>query len=440
MASVARTRVAEEIVAHDGHLAVVAPFLGIAHVVGDGVQLDDGRLLGGLGHPRKRLDVAAQGLFERLHQLRDLGLGVGAEGRLDVLLPQQIAERAVHRGGAAVGARARLLDARRGSAARNRNSRSQTLPATPRRPRAAGGRRSTPEKRSIGWDGSVAAICFRKSGWATFRRLERRRAHGLEITVPVEARGERRQLLPGHDVVGLVGIAQGHAVHGRLGEDGLHLENHARLGGGGVGGVAGKLEHVLHVLLEALADLDGLGVGLQVVLAVGQREAALAERGDGAVGILGVRGRAEQEQRADAQTVQVGDLGHHVRLIAHRLDAVQLGLDGRDALLVDGRGVHATGEVVADLLVDRAAAGLHHGGALQDVELHLFVAVLQFGETSPAGAVGGERVLGDPVAAGVLVEVDARIDGLVHGGGVDARLAPWRARAAEGKRWRFEVS
>ena len=120
--------------------------------------------------------------------------------------------------------------------------------------------------------------------------------------------------------------------------------------------------------------------------------------------------------------VQVGNLGHHVRLIAHRLDAVQLALEGRDALLVDGRGVHATGEVVADLLVERAAAGLHHGGAFEEAELHLLVVVLQFAETSPAGAVGGQRVLGDPVAAGVLVEIDARIDGLVHGGGVDAPL------------------
>ena len=40
---------------------------------------------------------------------------------------------------------------------------------------------------------------------------------------------------------------------------------------------------------EALADLDALRVGLEVVFAIGQGESALGEAGDGAVGILGVR-------------------------------------------------------------------------------------------------------------------------------------------------------
>ena len=63
---------------------------------------------------------------------------------------------------------------------------------------------------------------------------------------------------------------------------------------------------------EALADLHGLRVGLQVVIAIGQGKAALAEGGDGAGGILGVRLRAESEQHADAQAVQADQLGAHV--------------------------------------------------------------------------------------------------------------------------------
>ena len=92
------------------------------------------------------------------------------------------------------------------------------------------------------------------------------------------------------------------------------------------------------------------------------------------------------------------------------------GFDGRDAALVDGGGVHAGGIGIADLLIERAALLAYDGGALQDIQQDLFVVGAQFGEAAPAGAVGGQRVFGNPVSAGVLVEIHAGVDGLVHGG------------------------
>ena len=59
--------------------------------------------------------------------------------------------------------------------------------------------------------------------------------------------------------------------------------------------------------------LHALGVGLEVVFAIRQREAALSESGDRAVGILGVRARAEIEEHADADAVQARQFVDHVR-------------------------------------------------------------------------------------------------------------------------------
>jgi len=88
--------VAVEIVTGNGDGAVVAPFLGIAHVVGDGVQLGDGGLLGVLAHPGETADVFAHGLFQVVDELSDLGLGIRAEGELDILFAQEVAQTAVY--------------------------------------------------------------------------------------------------------------------------------------------------------------------------------------------------------------------------------------------------------------------------------------------------------------------------------------------------------
>jgi hypothetical protein len=59
-------------------------------------------------------------------------------------------------------------------------------------------------------------------------------------------------------------------------------------------------------------------------------------------------------------------------------------------------------------------------GALQNVEQHLFIADADFGETRVPGPVGRQGILRNPAAAGVLVKVDARVGGLLHGRDVQA--------------------
>ena len=134
------------------------------------------------------------------------------------------------------------------------------------------------------------------------------------------------------------------------------------------------------------------------------------------------------------QADQFGDYVRHMR--PWRVMRSSSGLIGRDAALVDGGGVHAGGVSIADLLIERAALLAHHGGALQNVEQDLFVVVAQFGEAAPARTVGRQRVVGNPVSAGVLVEIHAGVDGLVHGGRIQAggslRLRKRAARTEEG--------
>ena len=88
---------------------------------------------------------------------------------------------------------------------------------------------------------------------------------------------------------------------------------------------------------------------------------------------------------------------------------------------IDRVGVHAGGEVVAYLALDRIAIGRRVGGRLQDAPEVLEVVVGQLGVDVPAGAVGRYRIVRDPSAAGVLVEVVAGVHRAVHGGRIEPR-------------------
>ena len=265
--------------------------------------------------------------------------------------------------------------------------------------------------------------------------LERRRAHCLEVTLPIDGRtGERRQLGFGHDVVALVGIAQGNAVDRGGSQRGFELEHGFGLGSSHIGGIAGELEHVGDVLDVPIAGLYRLWIGLQVVIAIGKRKAALVQGGNGFGGVLGVGLGAEQEQRRHADVLEAHQFGQQRGTIADRVDAVQLRSEGFNTFLSDGGRVHAGGVGIADLLLELAATGPFGGRALQDIEQHFFIAVADLGEAGEAGAVGRQGIVGNPVAAGVLVKIDARVDRLVHGSRIRAggRSAPIRGQGQHG--------
>ncbi len=100
------------------------------------------------------------------------------------------------------------------------------------------------------------------------------------------------------------------------------------------------------------------------------------------------------------------------------VDVRRAGIGGLDAGFVDGGGVHAGGEVVADLLLDGVAV-FSGGCVLQDAPEELLVVVGELGVDAPGGLIGGDGVVLLPAAAGELVEVDAGVDGAVEVGDVE---------------------
>ena len=254
---------------------------------------------------------------------------------------------------------------------------------------------------------------------------------------PLEVRGEGIGRGNRHLVIVRLGVAPLDAGEGGAGE--RRLERHdvrARGDGGGGGGrVTQELQHARHVRGVGRADGGGRGVRAEVVVAVGEAEAALLGRGDRHRAVLEVRAAAEPERRAAAALVQPRELGNEIRGGPHRGDAVQLFLERRGARRLDLRGVHAGGVVIADLLVrrDRRPVGGRLGGEpIDDRAQPVGVAVLELGEAPVARLVGGERGAGEPAAVGVAVEVLAGSAGGVEVGRVEAMMLGGRLCSSAG--------
>ncbi len=187
-----------------------------------------------------------------------------------------------------------------------------------------------------------------------------------------------------------------------------------------LGAIASQLEHVLHVLGIVFADFDRLRIGLQIVIAIGQRQTAGTQAGDSAIGILGVGLGAESEQQGDAAALQASHLIGDAGGIFHGSDAIQLRFERSNTLVGDRRGIHAAGVKIANHLFQPSAI-LFGGGRLQNVgEFDSLVVILEFVETSVACAVSaGQWMTGVPVAARVLIEIGTWIDRRVHGSFID---------------------
>ena len=85
--------VAEVVVGFDRERGVIAPGVGVADLVADGVELAQRFLLGVGTHPVEGLDLLLHGGLDLLgHELR-AGLHVGGEGAADELLAESFAER-----------------------------------------------------------------------------------------------------------------------------------------------------------------------------------------------------------------------------------------------------------------------------------------------------------------------------------------------------------
>src|SRR5207248_2380607 len=100
---------------------------------------------------------------------------------------------------------------------------------------------------------------------------------------------------------------------------------------------------------------------------------------------------------------------------------------------------HASGIVVADLLLFRAALMISARGLLQNVMQDRKVRLVKLREAVPIGILGRHGVLGYPPAARILEEVGAGIGGLVHRIHIEAVPQP-RLRVGvfvvAGKKWK----
>src|ERR1039458_2040806 len=85
-------RIAGIIVGLDRHTAVIAPSVGIANVVDDGVELLIGILLGRVRHPGQLANVLTHRILDRLHHLQSSLFAFGAERAIDIELAQSHAQ------------------------------------------------------------------------------------------------------------------------------------------------------------------------------------------------------------------------------------------------------------------------------------------------------------------------------------------------------------
>ena len=163
-------------------------------------------------------------------------------------------------------------------------------------------------------------------------------------------------------------------------------------------------------------------VVLDVVVAIGQGEPALIDIGDDLLGVVQIGCGKEVEQRISTDHVGVRNGVHEGAFIGNRRDPGQFGLQGIEAFGIGGFFVHAGTVVVADFLLDGSARGAADGRLLQDSAQGHQVALVKFGEADPLGLIGWNLGVLEPVAAGVLVKVDAWIGGLVDGIEAETRV------------------
>jgi len=184
-------------------------------------------------------------------------------------------------------------------------------------------------------------------------------------------------------VIDVLRVAARHRIHGGARHGSFHGEHGVGIGGGLVGALSGKPEHLAHVLVVLLARFFQARIVFEVVVATRHAHAALVKAGDDERGVGEILGRAEAERRRECGVVaalpgawngemKLGNYGRQFCLVAHAIDRREQRLHGLQSARLDAALVHAGGPVVADLLLHGAALGiglrgLHHGVAQHGV-------------------------------------------------------------------------
>ena len=153
----------------------------------------------------------------------------------------------------------------------------------------------------------------------------------------------------------------------------------------------------------------------EVVVAVGEAQAALVEVHDDHFGILRVGATSGVEETTDAVAVELAHQLGQVGLVVEAVDHVEIRLQFAVAASVDGDGVHACIVEVTDLLgyaALRGAGVLRH--LIDDVLDQQLVALVNLGEGSVGGVLFRNRVVLQPLVVDEAEEIFSRVDYGVH--------------------------
>jgi hypothetical protein len=163
---------------------------------------------------------------------------------------------------------------------------------------------------------------------------------------------------------------------------------------------------------ELTADLFGARIGFEVVVAIRKAQPSLIDVGNRLRGVAQVGLRVEPEERVYANRVKIRDENRQFIGIDERIDGRQVVGERHESLVLDRRVVHARGVVVGGPLAIRwTRVGRRR---FEDTPQDQEVALLDLREAADRTAIRRNRVLRDPAAARVLVEVGAGFGRLVE--------------------------
>ncbi len=252
-------------------------------------------------------------------------------------------------------------------------------------------------------------------------------AGGLAHFVKADARIGLHNFLSGHGVVDSLHVAVCLAGPGNLGQGIFYFQV---LGGHFLGAFdAGKAQHFLEEGLVAV--VEGLVLGLEVVVAVSHTQAALAQIQNLHIAVGEVCLHTGTKETTFSVEVHLSKKSSEFIFGSHSLNLGDIRLDGLGAQAVAGGGVQGHLVEVGDLLVHRAGLGLHGGHALEEGIEVLLGAFTDGIETAITGELRAERVVFLPTAGGVLVKIFLGAHGRVQTGHVQGRGATFGRACCE---------
>ena len=179
--------------------------------------------------------------------------------------------------------------------------------------------------------------------------------------------------------------------------------------------VSREREHFGDVLFILLADLLRFVVGLRVVIAVRQPEAALVRAANHLRTILLILRGTEVKERADAHALQTRDFRLKFPCAPNCVNPRNFRVERFGSRRIDLFFVHAARVKVPDFLLIRAGSRLGIcRRPLQNLVQQFAISFGKLVEASPTRVRGRHRILGQPLAAGEVVKVLAGLACLVQ--------------------------